>query len=540
MPNKTLSRIRSITWLVCACAIFSISAAAKEPNILYIMTDDHAAHAIGAYGGRLAAMNATPTLDLLAKQGTTFTHVFSTNSICTPSRASILTGQYSQTNQVLDLYDTLPPERQYLPWILRERGYETAMIGKWHLTEEPAAFDYYQVLPAQGAYFDPEFLVRGKAPWPGNTQQYRGHSSDVITNLGIQWLRERNSKKPFFMMLHFKAPHDMFEYSPFYETFLADTEIPEPSDLLIRNPSFGSKGTRGENDTLIHEIGTSVSKRNPRRNRGKELGIDPNLSDKDYTHQAYQTYLKAYLRCVKGVDDNLARLFETLKQINVWDNTLVVYTSDQGMMLGEHDLIDKRWMYDESIRMPFIVRHPHKKHAPRHSNLLINNTDIAPFLIELAGGVAPNYMQGKSFASILDRKQPPNWRTASYYRYWMHRAHHDVPAHFGIRTARYKLIFFYGAHYEKEIPNYYDQAYIHAGHASPIGVNTPPAWEFYDLMKDPTEQKNVYQDKHYSNIIHQLKQELIRQRKFYGETDDAYPHLKKIIDTHWNDHYENQ
>jgi arylsulfatase A-like enzyme len=535
--KKIIITIGYSTYLILC---ISLPAVAAKPNILYIMTDDHAAHAMGAYGGRLSKLNATPNIDQLAKEGTAFTNVFTTNSICTPSRASILTGQYSQTNQVLDLNGSLPPERQYLPAVMKAAGYETAMIGKWHLEKEPAAFDFYKVLPVQGTYFDPAFLVRGDAPWPNNSVTYRGHSSDIIANQGIQWLSERKSTAPFFMMLHFKAPHGMYEYSPFYETFLADVDIPEPVDLFLRDKQFGSIATRGENDSLISEIGTSISKRNPRRNMGKELNIDTNLSDKEYTHKAYQTYLKAYLRCVKGVDDNIARIIESLKKKGQWDNTIVIYTSDQGMMLGEHDLMDKRWMYDESIRMPFIVRHPHKKKAPKHSNLLINNTDIAPFLIELAGGIIPTQMQGKSFASVLDGKktkdwQPENWRAATYYRYWMHRAHHDVPAHFGVRTLKYKLIFFYGAHYEEKIPAYYDQAYIHAGHASPIGVQTPPGWEFYDVEKDPMEQHNVYSDKRYINIIKELKQELIKQREQYGETDIAYPHLQKIIDAHWND-----
>ncbi|MEI8649310.1 sulfatase-like hydrolase/transferase [Paraglaciecola sp. Hal342] len=388
---------------------------------------------------------------------------------------------------------------------MKEAGYETAIIGKWHLKAEPGAFDYYQVLESQGTYFDPEFRTRGAKSWPENETQYQGHSSDVVTDLSIEWLKNRSSDKPFFLMHQFKAPHDMFQYAPRYEDFLAAETIPEPDDLYGVAKTFGSIATRGKNDALRAEIGTSVSRRNNRRNMGIDLGVDPNLNEEEFTRQAYQKYLKAYLRCVKGVDDNVARLIQTLKDAGQYENTIIIYTSDQGMMLGEHDLQDKRWIYDESIRMPFIVKHPDAVAAGVKSDLLINNTDFAPFILDLANINAPEYMHGKSFKSALFGQPPEQWRTASYYRYWTHRAYHDVPAHFGVRSKDYKLVFYYGTEsYGPPYP-FYDKAWIaKTGHAN-NAIDTPVAWEFYDLKNDPKEQNNVYQDSRYASVISALE-----------------------------------
>lgn len=511
----------------------------KKPNILFIMSDDHTRQAIGAYGGHLAPLNPTPTIDALAEQGTRFDNVFVTNSICTPSRASIITGQYSQTNGALDLDGKIGAEQQYLPTLMSGAGYETAMIGKWHLKKEPLAFDYYKVLPNQGKYFDPVFRdINGKGKWPNNKVQVKGHSSDVITDLTIDWLNNRTSEKPFFLMHHYKAPHDMFENAPRYDEYLADITIPEPDNLYDRK-NFGSIATRGENDAMVSELGTSVSKRNPRRNMGIHMDVDQNLSEHDYTAESYQRYLKRYLRTVKGVDDNLARLFEHLKATGQWENTVIIYTGDQGMMLGEHDFIDKRWMYEGSLRMPFIVYHPGKPDAPKVNDDIINNTDFAPFMLDLAGVETPDKMHGESFANVLDNEELEDWRIGSYYRYWMHRAHHDVPAHFGLRTAEHKLIFFYGVHYA-DIPNQTDVKY--AGHnwsrkdgTVPSAIATPVAWEFYDLSVDPEENNNAYNDPKYKDVIAQMKAELLEQRQVYAETDANYPHIQAIIDKHWND-----
>ncbi len=511
----------------------------KKLNILYIMSDDHTRQAIGAYGGILSSLNPTPTIDALAGEGTRFDNVFVTNSICTPSRASIITGQYSQTNGALDLDGKIGAEKQYLPKLMSAAGYETAMIGKWHLKKEPKAFDYYKVLPNQGKYFDPVFRdINAKGKWPNNKVKSKGHSSDVITDLSIDWLSNRDKNKPFFLMHHYKAPHDMFENAPRYDEYLANVEIPEPASLY-NQPKWGSKATKGENDTLVNEIGTSISKRNPRRNMGIHMEVDQNLPEHEYTHQSYQRYLKRYLRTVKGVDDNLKRLLDHLKATGEYDNTVIIYTGDQGMMLGEHDLIDKRWMYEPSLRMPFIVRHPQKVNAPKVNNDIINNTDFAPTMLAMAGVDTPDYMHGKSFADALDNKALENWRLATYYRYWMHRAHHDVPAHFGVRSKDHKLIFFYGKHYDDK-PAQSDVNY--AGHnwsrkdgVVPSKTPTPVSWEFYDLKNDPEEVNNRYDDPQYKEVIAKLKTEMLEQRQAYGETDINYPHIQRIIEQHWND-----
>ncbi len=487
-----------------------------RPNILFIMSDDHCAQGIGAYGGRLAKLNPTPNIDKLASEGMLLENCFCNNSICVPSRASILTGQYSQTNGALDLNDKLLRERHYLSKLMQKAGYNTAMLGKWHLKVEPNGFDYYKVLPGQGKYFDPEFHEMGKGKWPKNKVKHKGHSSDVITDIALDWFKnKRQADKPFFLMLHFKAPHDMFQNAKRYDSYLEDVEIPEPDSLYDRGE--GSVATRGENNSLVHKIGTSVSKRHHERNMGKHMNVDQSLPDKQYTHVAYQRYLKRYLRCVKGVDDNLGRLFEYLKKNDLMDNTVIMYTDDQGFMLGEHDYIDKRWMYEESMRMPFIIRYPKTVKPDSRTDALINNTDFAPTMLDFAGVDVPDYMQGRSFKSVVETgKEPDDWRDATYYRYWMHMAHHWNPAHFGIRTKRYKLIFFYGR--------------------TPDGKNqTPPGWEMYDLKKDPHEMDNVYNEPQYAEVQKRLKAKLKSVREKLNETDEDYPAIQKIIEKHWDD-----
>jgi arylsulfatase A-like enzyme len=484
----------------------------QSPNILFIMSDDHTTQAIGAYGSRLAKLNPTPNIDTLAKNGMRFNRVFCNNSICTPSRASILTGQYSRKNGVLDLNGSIPPERQYLPIELRKAGYQTAMIGKWHLKQEPAAFDYYCVLPNQGRYHNPKFRIRGEKPWPANLIKKEGmHSSDAITDLSLEWLKNgRDKSKPFLLMHHFKAPHDMFHHARRYDSYLVDTEIPEPDNLL--SPPDGSTGSRG--------LGSGLGRTHAPWQLGKRLGIPDHLDERSYVKACYQKYLQRYLRCVKGVDDNVQRLLDYLEETGELDNTLVMYTGDQGFFLGEHDLMDKRWMYEESMRMPFIVHWPKEIKKGQVNNWLINNTDFAPTILEIAGVTeTPDYMQGHSFAAALKGdKKPDDWREVTYYRYWMHMAHSlAIPAHFGIRSDRFKLIFFYGVSLNAKGP-----------------PPTPPAWEFYDLEKDPKEMKNLYADPEYKQIVASMKTQLKETREALGETDEKYPAIQRVIDSNWS------
>jgi arylsulfatase A-like enzyme len=261
--------------------------------------------------------------------------------------------------------------------------------------------------------------------------------------------------------------------------------------------------------------------------RDLKLGLDKN--DPNYRHKAYQEYVKRYLRCVKGVDDNIKRLIEYLKKSGLYENTIIVYTADQGFMLGEHDYIDKRWMYEESMRMPFIVHYPKAFPKGIRNNSIINNTDFAPTLIDIAGGKTPTYMQGNSFKDILiNGKEPKNWQQSTYYRYWMHMgSKHANPAHFGIRTKNYKLIFYYGKYWKPKDKIKHDNW-------GRYDFDTPAAWEFYDLSRDPQEMQNEYNNSKYAELIHEMKKELKEKRKKLKEEDNNFPHIQKVIDKHWN------
>ncbi|MDA1164222.1 MAG: sulfatase [Planctomycetota bacterium] len=501
--------------------LFALAAvqlqAADRPNILFIMSDDHTTQALGCYGSRLAQLNPTPNIDRLAREGMLFENAFCTNSICTPSRACILTGQYNHVNGVYDLGGKIEAARQYLPLEMGKAGYQTAMIGKWHLKEEPGAFDYYCVLPGQGSYFNPVFRIPGEKKWPNNTIQFKGmHSSDAITDVTLKWLKEeRDETKPFFLMHHYKAPHDFFEYAPRYEQYLADVEIPEPASLWSQ-PQFGSIATLGADKELTPYIGTSIGRRNLRRNYVDHYKVSSDLNDDEAKRAAYNIYLKHYLRCVKGVDDNLARLFGHLEETGQLDNTVIIYTGDQGFMLGEHDYMDKRWMYEESQHMPFLVRYPKSIKAGSRSNAIVENVDYGPTMLDFAGIDTPDVMQGRSFKTVCETgKEPGDWKQEAYYRYWMHMAHHDNPGHMGIRTKEHKLIFYYGCDYQGE-------------------NRTPPGWELYDLRNDPTEVINQYDNPQYADTVTDLKQRLATLRARTGDNGKDYPKAEAIIQEFWD------
>lgn len=507
-----------------------------RPNILYIMSDDHTSQALGVYGSRLAVLDPTPHLDQIAREGMIFDNCFVTNSLCTPSRASVVTGQYSQSHGVLELDQGLPISRHYLPQQLKQAGYQTAIIGKWHLKAEPRDFDYYCVLPGQGKYFNPGFQVRGSKPWPNNLITREGHSTDVITDITIDWLKNgRDNKKPFFLMHHYKAPHDMFEFAPRYADYLSDVFIPEPASLYY-NANNGSPGTRGHGDSLVGIIGASVSHRDSLWGLGRRLGIPSGIPDPEYAHLVYQEYLKRYLRCVKGIDDNIRRLRDFLEKEGLLENTVIIYTGDQGFMLGEHDYMDKRWMYEESMRMPFFVRYPRSVPKGIRTDAIINNTDFAPTIIDIAGGIIPDQMQGHSFKAILESgKEPEGWQQYTYYRYWMHMGHQlGIPGHFGIRSKRYKLIFFYGRYWidsEEEYRRIFNRTSWDRNYA----LQTPAAWEFYDLQQDPGEMNNLYGNAAHRQVILEMKEVLKKKREDLKETDKNFPHIQRVIDRHWND-----
>lgn len=525
MKSLTLSTLALSTFVF----VFSNLAIGQEkPNILFIMSDDHTAQAVGAYATVLKELDPTPTIDTLAREGMLFENAFCTNGICTPSRACIITGQYNHNNGVFDLGGRIKPADQMLPVQMRKAGYQTAMIGKWHLKEEPN-YDYYKVLPGQGKYYNTQFRVQGDKPWPQNTVTHQGeHSSDAITDSTLQWFQtERDPKKPFFVCHQYKAPHDFFENAPRYQTYLADVEIPEPATLYDVPSSWGSIATRGHNDELIQHIGTSIGSRNPRRSYAVDLytrfpeefpaGYDPKtMSEIETTKLAYQAYLKKYLRCVKGVDDNLKRLFDYLKAEGLYDNTVIIYTGDQGFWLGEKDYQDKRWAYDQSQRMPFIVRYPKTIQGGSRSDAIVENVDYPALMLDFAGAEIPDGVQGKSFRAICETGQEPDgWKQSAYYRYWMHMAHHDNPGEMAIRTKTHKLIYFYGCDYEG-------------------GNQTPAGWELYDLVKDPSELNNVYDAPAYRDIRDQLKSDFAALRKRIGDDGSHYPKCESVVQEYWD------
>jgi len=457
---------------------------APPPNILFIMADDHAAHAISAYGSKI---NQTPNIDRIARDGMRLANCFVTNSICTPSRASILTGEYSHKNGVYTLGDELDPSRPHAGHWLQQAGYQTAMIGKWHLKTDPAGFDYWNVLPGQGRYHDPILKEMGRGE-----REHTGHSTDVITDLSLDWLRTREPGQPFFLMCHYKAPHRRWRPAERFASLYENEEIPEPDNLL---DDYENRSNAAANATL--KVGEDMTKEDLKRE------IPSNLKGGELRKWAYQYYIKDYLRCVAGIDENVGRLLDYLDQDGLAENTVVVYTSDQGFFLGDHGYYDKRFMYEESLRMPFLVRYPPEIAAGSVSEAMALNIDFAPAFLDWAGAAPPESVQGRSLRPVLQGNPPEDWRTSMYYRYWMHLAHHGVPAHYGVRTARYKLIYYYGDP---------------LGTAGSIDEPTEPEWELFDLEKDPREMNNVYDDPAYADTVAELKAELERLKTEVGDT----------------------
>jgi len=463
----------------------------KRPNILFIMSDDHAAQAMSCYGSRI---NKTPNLDRIANEGMRLDNCFCTNSICTPSRASILIGKYSHKNGCLTLSDRFDGAQQTFPKLLQQAGYYTAMIGKWHLKTEPTGFDYYNVLPGQGLYFNPRMKEKGK-PWRDGRRAgevYEGYVTDVITDIALEVLRNRPKDKPFCLLYHHKAPHDEWEYDPKYEDLYKDVIVPEPETLFDKYENRGEAIKR-----VTQKIGMKHTKFEEETNH---------LVGWVRKTQQYQIYIKKYLRCVAYIEDNVGRVLDYLDESGLTKNTVVVYTSDQGFFLGEHGLYDKRFMYEESLRMPFIVRYPREIKPGSVSDDIASNVDFAETFLDYAGVPIPQDMQGRSLRPVLKGRPPKNWRTSMYYRYWMHGAHFNVAAHFGVRTKRYKLIYYYG------LP-------LNARGAK--RRQTPPEWELFDLKKDPMEMNNVYADAAYANVIKKLKAELIRLRRKLEDDNDG-------------------
>ena len=460
-------------------------ASRRPPNILYIMADDHAAHAISAYGSRI---NRTPNIDRIAAGGVRMTNCFCTNSICTPSRAAILTGQYSHKNGVYTLNDRLDPARNHVGKELQKAGYQTAMIGKWHLASDPAGFDYWNILPGQGVYYDPTFLTAQ------GSRKYPGYVTDLIGDFTLDWLGRRDRGRPFFLMCHHKAPHRPWEPAPKYKDLFAGQTMPEPDNLFDH---YAGKPRSVAAVTM--KVGESMDIKTDLKT-DKPAGLEGDALRK----WAYQLYIKDYLRCVQSLDDNVGRVLNYLDSENLARDTVVIYTSDQGFFLGDHGWFDKRLMYEESLRMPFLLRYPGVIKPGGVNRDMVLNIDFAPLFLDCAGARVPAEMQGRSFLANLEGHTPKNWRKAMYYRYWMHNDNdHHVPAHYGVRTDRWKLIYYYGKP-------------LGASGAHP--PDSTPEWELLDLSRDPREMRNLYHDPKYAPVVRRLKEELHRLQREAGDT----------------------
>lgn len=459
----------------------------SRPNIVYIMADDLGSAAIGAYGSWLKDVVKTPNLDKLAKQGMRFVNCVVVNSICTPSRAAMLTGQYSHKNGVYTLADPIDPQRRHLGHLLQAAGYQTAIIGKWHLHTDPQGFDYWNIFPGQGRYHDPVLYTEDK-----KKAVHKGYSTDVVAGLSIDWMKKRDQGRPFFLMCHFKAPHRPWDPAKRFEDLYKGVTIPEHPTLLddYKNSSSAAKNAK-------LRIGQDFSKRD------LETDIPKDMSRDELRRWAYQRYMKRYLSCVAAVDENVGRLLEYLEKAGLTDNTIIVFTSDQGFFLGEHGWYDKRFMYEPCLTTPLIVRYPDHVKGGTVNDDLVLNIDFAPTLLDYAGTPIPKEMQGRSIKPLLEGHTPKDWRTSMYYRYYMHLADHWVPAHYGVRTPRYTLIYYYGQP---------------LGMRGAVNKPTEPEWELFDRQKDPQEMRNVYHDPAYAEVARELRAELRRLRREAGDT----------------------
>ncbi|MEM9015951.1 MAG: sulfatase [Verrucomicrobiota bacterium] len=483
-------------FLLAFLVLTGTASSEDRPNILFIFCDDHATQAISAYGGPLAGLAPTPNIDRIAAGGILFRKAYVTNSICGPSRAVVLTGKHSHLNGFRSNGDTFDGSQQTVPKLLREVGYETAIVGKWHLKSEPTGFDHYEVLKGQGQYYNPLLLTNGEPV------KHTGYTTDIITDQTLAWLEQRDPEKPFFLMSQHKAPHGRWEPALRHLDFLEEVDVPEPSTLF--DDYSGRSPAASQHEMGIgHHMGDHrlmfkySSKFTPEQfevfdgffRPKNEAFLAAKLEGKDRTRWHYQRYIKNYLRCVKAVDENVGRLLSYLDENGLTDNTVVIYSSDQGFYLGEHGWFDKRWMYEESFRTPLIVRWPGiVKEGSANENDLVSNLDFASTFLDLADTTIPADLQGHSLVPVLKGETPKDWRTSHYYHYY-ESGGHGVPLHFGVTDGRYKLIRFPEPHLD--------------------------AWELFDLDSDPLELESRYGDPAMEEVQNSLKQELARLQDLY-------------------------
>ncbi|MGB6222770.1 sulfatase/phosphatase domain-containing protein [Haloferula sp.] len=489
-------------------ALCSIVFAKERPNIVFIFSDDHALNAISAYRGPLKEVAPTPNLDRISNEGMIFTRSYCTNSICGPSRAAILTGKHSHINGFLDNNSSrFDGSQTTFPKLLRESGYQTAIIGKWHLVSEPEGFDFWEILPGQGSYYNPDFLQQG-----GKKKRYEGYCTDLITDRAIEWLDSRDKNKPFMLMCQHKAPHRNWSPAPRHYDLFEDEEIPEPetlfddysgrSETLKKQAMSIAKDMYWGHDMKLHgenlfpedfasgikngEYGRMTAEQKkawdaayePRNQEMIEKVRSGELKGDEITRWKYQRYIKDYLRCIRAVDENVGRVLDYLDENGLKDNTIVIYSSDQGFYLGEHGWYDKRWMFEESLSMPFLIRWPGVIEPGSRTGTMIQNIDYAPTFLEIAGVEIPETVQGRSLLPVLNSSggKPDDWREGIYYYYSGERTH-QVAAHDGVRDERYKLMYFPG----------------------------DDEWNLFDLEKDPQEMRSVHDDPEYAPVLAKMK-----------------------------------
>lgn len=496
--SKTIQKILAIGFFLGASLL--TASADTRPNIVWIFSDDHSYQTIGAYGGRLKELNPTPHLDQLARDGAIFDRAYVANSICAPSRATLLTGKLSHLANKFTNRGGFDHSQQTFPGLLQKSGYQTSMIGKIHLDGKPQGFDYWEVLPGQGKYNDSTFITEeGETKYPGS------YATDIITDKSLEWLREkRNPNKPFMLMIHHKAPHRPWTPKPEHLGKYQDVHIPEPSNLFDdyatrQAAAPHQKMSIEKNMTLDRDLKVDLKKgglTGPYAYRNKDYAKNK-PTGKELVQWKYQLYMKDYLRCIWAVDENIGRVLAYLKESGLDKNTVVMYSSDQGFYMGEHGWFDKRFMYEESFRTPLIVRWPGVTAPGTRIEEFVQNIDFAETFLDIAGAPIPEDMQGRSFVPLLQGDAPADWRTSLYYHYYEYPGAHQVRRHEGVSTKRYKLIRFYG----QDVPN-------------------GEAWEFYDLYNDPNEMENSYANPEMAKKIGELKAELLNLRLQYKVPDN--------------------
>ncbi|GAB6008137.1 sulfatase family protein [Dysgonomonas reticulitermitis] len=489
----------------------------KKPNILFIMTDDHTTQAISVYGGKLVE---TPNIDRIANEGIRFDNCYATNALSGPSRACILTGKFGHINGFTDNAKTFDGSQETFPMLLQQNGYQTAIIGKWHLISEPRGFDFWSILSGQheqGDYYNPDFIENGQSI------QEQGYVTDIITDKAIHYIKDRDTSKPFVLMVHHKAPHRNWMPAERHLGVFNDSVFSEPDNLFddYKTRSVAPK----EQDMSIAKtltnywdlkLGTAkelekedfpdkrfkaVYDRMPQSAKDKWNKVyagriaeyrSRNMTGKELTCWKYQQYMRDYLATTLAVDESIGRILKYLEEIGELDNTIIIYTSDQGFFLGEHGFFDKRFMYEECQRMPLVMRYPKIIEAGSATSAMSMNVDFAPTFLEIAGVGIPSGIQGKSLLPVLSHRgqAPEDWRKSVYYHYFEYPAEHSVKRHYGIRTDRYKLIHFY---------------------------NDIDEWEMYDLQNDPKEMNNLYGQAEYAELQQELTDILIHNRKLYKD-----------------------